>query len=248
VNTGVNTGTKVDFAESGIPRYHQLSTLFRHKIRSGDWGVDKQIPTVAELAKEFGVATMTIRQALGLLEKEGLIERFRAKGTFVRNMPSQGLWCEVQTDWSGMLQAREGASIEVLAKDRRKTPKIPEGTGTLAPRYLHLLRRHSRNGEAFLLADVFVDERLAKRIPTRNFSTKTAMKLIADIDGVKIRDARQILTIESADLNVSEYLKLPLNAPIARVLRIALDGDGTAIIVADGAYRGDRVRLDMKLR
>jgi GntR family transcriptional regulator len=240
--------SKVDFAEGGIPRYHQLATLFRHKIRSGEWQVDKQIPTVSELAKEFGVATMTIRQELGLLEKEGLIERFKAKGTFVRDKASGGLWCEVQTDWSGLLQAREGATIEVLAKERGKLPKMADEMGRLAPSYLRLRRRHLRGGEPFLLAEVFVDDRLAKRIPARNFTTKTAMKLITDLDGVKVSSARQILTIESADLNMANQLKIPLNAPVARVLRIALDENGTVIIVADGIYRGDRVRIDMKLR
>lgn len=244
----MNNESKVDFAESGIPRYHQLATLFRHKIRSGEWETDLQIPTIADLSKEFGVATMTIRQALGLLEKDGLIERFRAKGTFVRGEASPGLWCEVQTDWSGMLLAREGATIEVLAKNRDRVPRIPEGSGKLAPRYLHLLRRHSRRDEPFLLADVYVEEQLAKRIPARSFGTKTAMNLVADIEGVEIHDARQILTVEPADLNVASQLKLPLNAPVARVLRIAFDKNGIAIIVSEGVYRGDRVRLDMKLR
>lgn len=244
----MNTHSKVDFAEGGIPRYHQLATLFRQKIRSGEWLVDEQIPTVAELSKEFGVATMTIRQGLGLLEKEGMIERFRAKGTFVRETSSPGLWCEVQTDWSGMLQAREGATIEVLSKEDGKLPHLPDDMAKLAPSYLKLRRRHSRYNEPFLLAEVFVESRLAKRIPARSFSTKTAMNLVADLDGIKIANARQILTIESASLDLANQLKLPLNAPVARVFRIAVDEDGVAIIVAEGIYRGDRVRLDIKLR
>lgn len=244
----MQTKSKVDFAETGIPRYHQLATVFREKIRAGDWPVDQQIPIVTELAKEFGVATMTIRQALGLLEKDGLIERFRAKGTFVRGEVSSGLWCEVQTDWSGMLQAREGATIEVLAKDYGRIPKIPSGSGTLAPEYLHLVRRHSRDDEPFLLANVYVDDRLARLIPARNLGTKTAMNLLANVEGAEIVDARQILTIEPAGPEIASQLKLPLNAPVARVLRIGLDAQNTAIIVADGIYRGDRVRLDMKLR
>ena len=66
-----------------------------------------------ELAAECGVARATIRQALDLLENEGLIERYRAKGTFVRQRPRQQLWCEVATDWSGLLAARDDAVIEL---------------------------------------------------------------------------------------------------------------------------------------
>lgn len=39
--------------------------------------------------KEFGVARMTIRHALDILQMEGLIERRRGRtgGTFIRSLP-----------------------------------------------------------------------------------------------------------------------------------------------------------------
>src|SRR3546814_1229236 len=78
-----NTGGPLGADGTGIPRYLQLSTLFRRMIASGEWQVGSQIPTVEELAAEYGVARATVRQALGILNGEGLIERYRAKGTFV---------------------------------------------------------------------------------------------------------------------------------------------------------------------
>ena len=89
----------LDFKRSGISRYHQLATLFRRRIEAGQWQVGEQIPTVDELATECGVARATIRQALDLLEDEELIERYRARGTFVRRRPAENLWCAVGTDW-----------------------------------------------------------------------------------------------------------------------------------------------------
>jgi GntR family transcriptional regulator len=41
---------------------------------------------------------------------------------------------------------------------------------------------------------------------------------------------------------------LQLNAPVAYVHRVAADARGTRILVADGIYRGDVVRLDVKLK
>ena len=68
-----------------------------------------------DLAAECGVARATIRKALDMLEAEALIDRYRAKGTFVRQRPRQQLWCEVATDWSGLLASRDDAVIEVLS-------------------------------------------------------------------------------------------------------------------------------------
>ncbi|WP_158213257.1 GntR family transcriptional regulator [Pigmentiphaga sp. NML080357] len=70
-----------------MARYLQLASLFRNKIITGDWPVGGRIPNVADLAEQFEVARGTIREALGVLEDEGLIERFRAKGSFVRKTP-----------------------------------------------------------------------------------------------------------------------------------------------------------------
>src|SRR4051812_7844550 len=68
---------------TGVSRYKQLATLFRRHISTGHWKVGEQIPTIEELANDYGVARATVRQALDLLADEKLIERFRAKGTFV---------------------------------------------------------------------------------------------------------------------------------------------------------------------
>ncbi|MGU3575027.1 GntR family transcriptional regulator [Brucellaceae bacterium C25G] len=235
--------------KSAIARYIQLGTLFRRRIETGEWAVGQQIPTVEALAKECGVAAMTIRQALNILEAEGMIERFRAKGTFVKQRPVNDMWCQVQTDWSGMLIARENARIEVLSEERGVVlPSRHFEIGKPAASYRHFQRRHTRDGEAFLIADVYVAERIADLIPADAYSSKTALRLVADAPGLVISNATQTLTIGAADLYVSEKLNIPLSHPVARVERCAVDTDGELVLVADGTYRGDRVRIDFKLR
>ena len=235
--------------KSAIARYIQLGTLFRRRIETGEWAVGQQIPTVETLAKECGVAAMTIRHALDILEAEGMIDRFRAKGTFVKHRPSNDMWCQVQTDWSGMLIARENAKIEVLSEERDIQLTARElCIGRPAGAYRHLQRRHTRDNEAFLLADVYIAERLTNLIPAEAYTSKTALRLVADVPGIVITDATQALTIGSADLFVSEKLNIPIGHPVAHVERCAVDADGELILVADGTYRGDRVRIDFKLR
>jgi len=247
--TTVRPRTKVDFSRSAVARYIQLASLFRRHIQSGEWNAGAQIPTVEELAVQCGVARATIRQALDILDSEGLIERFRAKGTFVKQRLQEQLWCEVATDWSGLLMSRDGAVIEVLADEHGlQPPQIPHPIGELAPSYRRLRRRHARHGSPFLLANLYIDERLSKRIPKKDLDSKTAMRLIADIPALKIQDARQTLSIGSADIETAEQLSIPLNAPIACVHRSVVDRDGCLVFVGEGIYRGDQVRIDMKLK
>jgi len=239
----------LDLSRSAVPRYLQLASLFRHRIAQGVWRIGQQIPTVDDLAAECGVARATIRQALDEVEKEGLIERFRAKGTFVRQTPQSRLWCEVKTDWSGLLRSREGAEIEILSDTPGQDgARLPDSIGKVAPRYRHLRRRHWRGGQPFLLADVWLDERLSPRITPADLRSKTALRLVAGIPGLRIVDARQVLTVGAADVETAAALNLPLNAPVAHVHRAAVDARGVLVLVADGTYRGDVVRLEVKLK
>jgi len=243
-------GTAMDrLSQSPIPRYIQLATMFRRRIETGQWKVGEQIPTVDVLAAETGVARATLRQALGMLEQEQMIERLRAKGTFVRRRPRDQMWLTMETNFAGLLRAREGATIAILSDQSGQMPvRFPHSIGTPAASYRRLRRLHSRDGAAFLLADVYVDERLMDRVTENDIKTKTALKLVADLPGMEITDAQQTLTIGSADIETAERLQLPLNAPVAYVQRSAVDRDGFVVLVADGIYRGDLVRLDMKLR
>ena len=239
----------VDLSRSTVSRYIQLATLFRRRIEAGIWIAGRRIPTVDELAAEYGVARATIRQALDQIEADGLIDRYRARGTFVRAAPAERLWCDVQTDWGGLLRARDGAEIEIVATAPGVTPPaIPPGLGRPAPSYQHLRRRHARRGQIFLLADVYLDTRLWPLVDPADLTTQTALSLVARIPGLVIADARQTLTIGSADVETAEHLGMPLNAPVAHVSRAAVDAAGTIVLIADGTYRGDLVRIDVGLR
>lgn len=235
--------------KSNVSRYIQLASLFRQRIESGEWDVGIKIPTVKELSEQCGVATMTIRQALDILEKDGLIHRFRAKGTFVAERPQQDLWCEVKTDWSGMLIARKDATIAILQDTSNVTlPRHDDDLGNPTAGYRHLRRRHSRDGAAFLLADVYVDEQVCKDIPEENYAKLTAMRLVSDIPGQTITDAIQIVTISAADLETATELNISIGAPVAKVQRIAVNQHGDIILLANGIYRGDMMKIEVKLR
>nr|WP_172342519.1 GntR family transcriptional regulator [Novosphingobium sp. SG751A] len=240
---------KADFTRSSVARYIQLATLFRRNMESGLWQVGRQIPTVDDLAEQYGVARATIRQAIGLLADEGLLSRHRAKGTFVNERPTSPIWCEVETDWNGLLSSRDEAEIEILADfEGVALPSLDQRYGTAAPRYRLLRRRHTQHGQRFLLAEVYIDQQLANKIPTESFTTMTALRLVASIPGIKIVEAHQRLTVGTADMETARLLDVPLNAPVCFVDRFAVDKRGQLVMVAKGIYRGDVIRLDMKLR
>lgn len=66
-----------------MPLYHQLRELLGEKIESGEWEPGHRLPGENDLTVEFGVSRATVRQAMQLLENQGLVERVQGRGTFV---------------------------------------------------------------------------------------------------------------------------------------------------------------------
>lgn len=245
----VDTGAALD--RSAVARYLQLADYFRQRIARGDWPVGGRLPTVEQLAAECGVASMTLRRALDILAAEGLITRHRARGTFVAARPPRDLWCEVQTDWRGLLIARYTSRIEILL-DRPAAPPafLDPGTwpGRPAPRYRRMRRRYWREGVAFMVADLYIDADACALIPPDALTSCTAMQLVSDLPGRPIAQAHQELSVIGADLLTSEQLSVPLGAPMARVIRLAVDAQGVQVLAVDGTYRGDLTRVRIKLQ
>src|SRR5690606_4704378 len=71
------------FPLSSVPLYGQLKELLRERILDGTYPPLSRMPSENELGRAFGVSRITVRQALGDLQKEGLIFKIHGKGTFV---------------------------------------------------------------------------------------------------------------------------------------------------------------------
>ncbi len=65
------------------PKYLRLYDEMRERIATGRWAVGSTLPSQRDLAGDFSVSIMTLRQALQMLEDDGLIRTRHGTGTFV---------------------------------------------------------------------------------------------------------------------------------------------------------------------
>lgn len=77
---------KVD-KHSPMPVYQQIASDLSARIFQEEWGVGDRIPSESELSIEYDASRVTVRQALAKLESEGLIEKQRGRGAFVKSNP-----------------------------------------------------------------------------------------------------------------------------------------------------------------
>lgn len=70
---------------SSVPsRRHIIAGDLRHQISSGHFQTGERLPAEAQLATHYKVSTSTIRNALALLQAEGLVDKIHGSGNFVR--------------------------------------------------------------------------------------------------------------------------------------------------------------------
>jgi GntR family transcriptional regulator len=66
-----------------VPLYSQLEKILRGEILSGKFGAGELIPSETVLSRQLGITRTTVRKAIEILAKDGLVEQIRGKGTVV---------------------------------------------------------------------------------------------------------------------------------------------------------------------
>jgi DNA-binding transcriptional MocR family regulator len=70
-----------------LPLYRQIANQIREYIRTGALPLGSRLPTIRELAREYGLTRLTVQNAYAELQAEGLIEAGVGRGTFVAEHP-----------------------------------------------------------------------------------------------------------------------------------------------------------------
>ena len=234
------------FSEKHGTLYAQVANVFRQRIRSGQWIAGDQLPTLDALEREFHVARVTLRQALNLLESEGMIWRRRGRGTFVSDGAGPE-WFKLETSRDQLIHSLEGTWSRIIdVDDEENAPYLEAGDGSAVQAYRHMRRVHGRRDRSYAVVDMHLDAKLYSRAPKR-FDKEMIIPVLDRMRGVEIAKIRQTLTIGSADSQVADGLGVPIGSPIGILRRVVQDVKGRAIYVGVVNYRGDAVKLDITL-
>lgn len=230
------------------PLYSRIAMLMRQRILGGQWAPKSQIPTIEGLMAEFGASRVTIRLALDMLERDGLIERFRGKGTFVTDRGKKLYRIRLGQSWRTLIEALEGTKPRLLETVDDVLPPGNEGLNCkLAESYSRLKRVHVRENLAFAVMQIYLDRRWYLKAKKR-FNHELVIPVLQSLEGLKIGHAHQSLSIGCAEPDVAAHLGVPIGVPIGMLRRVICDDEGVAVYVGDYTYRGDLIRMEVDLR
>ena len=246
---GVRGAAPAVLDNATVPLYAQLADLFRQRIQKGIWSEGAKLPSLERLVQEFGVARVTVRQAVERLTRDGLVSPQRGRGTFVTAAPHTDRWLRVETTLRNLAEVYRDTQPTILNIDESSTrsPRITAADGVAAERYVHMRRIHKHQERPYCVIDIYLDAKIFARHAAK-FRTQTVIPLLLKMPSVTIAAARQLLTISTADLEVARHLETHVNAPVAEVRRVFTDPRRRVIYLAEVTYRGDFVHMEMDLK
>lgn len=243
---GNSTGLGVD-KESPVPIYHQIASALRTHIMDESLQEGDKLPSENDLAAQFEVSRITLRQALAELEREGIIVKRKGMGAFV-SMNPQPLIQELNLpSVLGRKLRREGINLdpEILQSRREgatalagKALGVSEGTPLVYFERLFLLDGHPIALNRSWLSEARVPGILEDGLIGKHLSVTLAERY--DLDPTRIEN-----TIESSHCSPAEMKLLRMNFQASAIVVTAtsFDGRDRPIEYSRTLWLGDRVKF-----
>jgi GntR family transcriptional regulator len=224
------------YDRSRAPLYVQVASVMRQRVNSRRWAEGERISTLEELEEEFGVARVTIRQAVELLRAEGLLQAQQGRGTFVSGRPANNRWFNLATDFDSLVESiRNNVLKRVFIQRDAEPPALLPTEGNPAKAYTFLRSVQFNGGKPFSVVNLHLDQRLFLR-DSKRFTRSAALPKIVEMEDVTITHAYQTFTIGVADPETADLLEIGLGEPTADCHLTVIDDKGVAIYVADIHY------------
>lgn len=225
-----------------LPRTPLKHVAVREYVRDVITGlpVGASTPSERDLVQRFGVARMTVRQAIETLVAEGLVERIPGKGTFVVRPPTRVGQLRGFTEEMTLRGLLPSSQVRLLRREKAgpgvaRALMITEGDSVI-----HWQRLRRADGEEVCVEDAYLSEVLLPGflhdpIPTSLYDNLAERGLRPDW-------AEDSVRADLATESEAGVLGLEPGAPVLRIERRALKDD-KVIEVSRSTYRSDRFTL-----
>ena len=187
------------------PLYTQLYRMLRARILDGAYPEGSAIPSETEMRDRHGVTRGTVRNAVSLLVREGLVQQIRGKGTIVTYTPiNHSVW-----NFGGFTDFSRG-------RGQRPIPTVPDHRitdGETGP-VLTLIRARgiaSEDQQTFLNLDTsWLELRKYPGIDQFDFARLSLYQVMREHYGIVPARAELTLSIaQPSDLTERAFGKLP---------------------------------------
>lgn len=239
----------VDDLGAKAPKYQRIASALRTDIREGTYGPGDRLPAETALMERFKVSLPTLRQAIGLLRAEGLVESRHGIGTFVRE--DRRLTRRSRHRY-GAARGRAGLLTahlrhEITFAGRGPLPeRIAEAMAATAGDEVVIRRRNLYDRETGRLEEIGASY-LPLSIAGGTFLEQPAVvpkalfRCVEDITGRRYTTAMDRWVGRLANSEEAGAFELHTGAPVLHLIHTARDENGDVLEVSESIWPADRV-------
>jgi GntR family transcriptional regulator len=240
-------------AEDRQPKYLRIHAELRDRITSGQWPAGTSLPAQRDLAGEFGVIIMTLRQALQLLADDGLIAARHGSGTYVAARYEYDLG-HLRSFAADL--AAQGAEIRTRLLAAETITPADEVSARLGDpgQVLRLRRLRLADGRPLILQTSYLPLPLADGLDPADLADRGLYTVLAEHELANHRLADHRLAVTRAAETITPcvlgtleagYLERPAGSPALLSHRVSFTAAGLAVVDDHAVLPGDSVAISV---
>jgi len=226
------------------PLYFQLKEIFHDKIESEELKEGDMIPSENELQQIYGVSRATVRKAIELLVYEGLLDKKKGRGTFVKRRKIEEQ-LPVLKSFTEEMSGRNASKKVISAAYQKATSGISTLMKLPPDERVFSLKR-------LMVVDSIPLGILHSLIPAKfelsldEDYTKSLYRIL-EKKGVRLKEAEQTIEVRMTTDEETQLLELDAPCPTLVIRRLAYSVNHEVVEYVEGVYRGDCYRYNCKL-
>jgi GntR family transcriptional regulator len=227
-------------ASSPIPLYYQIANVLQSRIFSGRYPPGARLGTEKAFTAEFGVSRITVQKALDELQREGVIVRARAHGTFVAEQvrPTAPVTLYGFLD-DVILLGEFGETLRVERDEVEAPPAVAEHLGVAAGTCVTRIRRlRAPHGAANTWVVNYLPLDIGRQFSLDDLRAASVIQCIDRVPGLRLAQGHEVITAQAADAEAAAQLGVEPGTPILLVERELQTQAGRTVDFAQFHYLG----------
>lgn len=205
--------------DSPLPLYHQLAQILMEQIHSGKYTPGDVMVSETRMAKKYGIGRPTVRQAMDILVRKGLVQRKRGSGTFVSHQDHQvDLFSLAGTSQAFSTKGIQTVSQSIEKLNLKKITKDSANPFDRKKAYF-LSRLILVKKDPVLLEEFYFHPDMFSGLDTLDLENQSISRVISDHYYLKPDTGRQSFKISVLPKTKAVLLKLEPKSPILEVER-----------------------------
>lgn len=238
-----------DRHKTGVPLYIQIAEGLLDRIEAGELVPGDRLPAERELSRALSVNRMTLRNALRVLEQQGLLIRRQGDGTYVAAPKVERQAGYLFSFTKGMRSRGYTPGAKIIHLERRQVEaSIGNQLGLRASAAVYNIQRlRLLNREPVMLEEFTIPVERFPGLEDHDLESRSLYEIMEVEYHVSVTRARQSLEPVLATAFEAELLEIEAGSPLMLERRISFDEGERPIEHGKDLYRGDRFRFVTEL-